>query len=601
MMWFTLFWVVTSPSWQWPINTEFGLTASFGEFRGTRFHTGLDFSTGGVEGLPVKPAKPGVVFQVRANDSGYGRVIYMKHPDEKITVYAHLATFGLKLKKAIEESGVEGDSLFGSLELNQVVGRDDIIAFSGESGAGLPHFHFEVRTKQNRPLDPLGQGFPPLAIGQDRSVLKGFYLYPQGGGTVNDGTSPFWADKHITRVRASGTIGIRLSAYVSGPRGSRLGCRGVRLFQDDRLIGVWQPREIDFEDYRQAGLIYDQVQSGFGPTQFSYCFDGRAAFLPELAGFTNESLVHVSKKTFLRVELQNIAGSWKRYELELDPKALRRKPSGLPSLPVQATTLSMEARDSRLFVWGETAGTLETSQGLFGLAAFEKFSIEPKPGTVRSDVFWRTERGAVSRHVGGLPLGRAFSYQLGDWMLTASQWPEFPAQVVFLAPPDYKIMADILDYQGPMLVFGRPGLPSKGLEISISALKLKHPQQCAFYYWAEHKKKWQYLDTKLEENQLKANLDFLAPVTVARDLKPPTILSAKRHNYFTGTRNVIPIRDQGSGIERKSIEVMGKNGVLEALYDPDRRWVVLPKGAHGKVWVSVRDRAGLESRVNLDL
>jgi murein DD-endopeptidase MepM/ murein hydrolase activator NlpD len=74
--------------------------------------------------------------------SGYGQVIWLDHPGEIMTVYAHLSTIRV----------AEGQEVLGS----------EVIGLSGQSGnATGPHLHFEV-WRHGREVDPvpLLGGFP---------------------------------------------------------------------------------------------------------------------------------------------------------------------------------------------------------------------------------------------------------------------------------------------------------------------------------------------------------------------------------------------------------------------------------------------------------
>lgn len=55
------------------------LSGNFGELRATHLHTGLDFKTGGREGLPVICVKDGVVARVKVSATGYGNALYLEH------------------------------------------------------------------------------------------------------------------------------------------------------------------------------------------------------------------------------------------------------------------------------------------------------------------------------------------------------------------------------------------------------------------------------------------------------------------------------------------------------------------------------------------
>ena len=584
------------PTWQWPVNVGHGATSSFGEYRGARFHMGLDFSTGGVEGEPIRPAAPGRILKVRAQRSGYGRSIYMIHEGGMTTVYAHLAAFGPKLEAAIRSKGYDPDAYFGTLIFEASFPQLDtaaVIAFSGESGAGLPHFHFEVRDAQNRPIDPLDLGFPPLLQNQGPALLRGVHLFPlDEDARVNGAGIPFWAPEGGGRVQASGRIGLQIAAFVKGPRGSRLGCRGVRLLHEGRLLGQWLPRAISFDDYHKADLVFDQVRSGFGPTLFSYCFDDRHSFLPPLGDFRQQVLPEVDRPLTLDLELMDLQGGWHAYSISLDPAAPLKKNQYFRGFPTETASLAMEVVDERLWVYGKnTDGTLQTSDQLLGLASNTKVKIPLDPAAAPFELTWRTAAGSLKRSIGCLPAASAFTYEIGPWRLWAQDLAPLPPQAIILEPADPKSMAEVLQFVSPVLRFGRDGLPSKGL---VAAFTSDRPQQIGIYAWSFGKQRWSFWGGLNENGRLEAEIDYLTPLVAARDLSPPTVLKPKIHRYFRGPRTVIPLRDLGSGIDADTIEVRNRLGPIAAEYDRDRGWLVLPEGETAGPWsVSLSDRAGL--------
>lgn len=105
----------------WPLTGT--ITDSFGVYRSTGRHTGLDVAVS--KGTSVKAMAGGVV--VFADTSGsYGKMIRIDHGDGVETWYAHLS----KLE----------------VELGDVVEQGDEIALSGNSGRSSgPHLHIEVR------------------------------------------------------------------------------------------------------------------------------------------------------------------------------------------------------------------------------------------------------------------------------------------------------------------------------------------------------------------------------------------------------------------------------------------------------------------------
>lgn len=138
------------------------LSGSFAEFRSNHFHSGIDLRTNEAEGLPVLAAADGSISRIKVSSTGFGNVVYLKHPSGFTTVYAHLHHFNDTLEKLVEAEQYKKKSfeveLFpaeGSLPVNQ----GQLIGFSGNSGSSAgPHLHFEIReSKTERPFNPLSK------------------------------------------------------------------------------------------------------------------------------------------------------------------------------------------------------------------------------------------------------------------------------------------------------------------------------------------------------------------------------------------------------------------------------------------------------------
>lgn len=83
---------VSGDSFVWPFDDYFELSSSFGEYRDGHIHKGIDISTGGKNGIPVKAISEGTIFRISNSYKGYGKAIYIRHEDH-ISVYAHLDSF----------------------------------------------------------------------------------------------------------------------------------------------------------------------------------------------------------------------------------------------------------------------------------------------------------------------------------------------------------------------------------------------------------------------------------------------------------------------------------------------------------------------------
>ena len=149
-----------------PLNIPMILAGTFGELRSAHFHSGIDLKTQQKEGLRVYTAAEGYVSRIKISNWGYGKAIYITHPNGYTTVYAHLKKFNKKIEKylrnyqyKVEKTEVQLFPKKGSL----VVEKNEVIAFSGSTGGFIaPHLHFEIRnTKTEKTINPMHFGLIP--------------------------------------------------------------------------------------------------------------------------------------------------------------------------------------------------------------------------------------------------------------------------------------------------------------------------------------------------------------------------------------------------------------------------------------------------------
>lgn len=71
-----------------PLRDVAGLySANFGEMRPNHFHSGIDIKTDGVTGKPVLATADGYISRIAVTPGGYGRAIYITHPNGTTSVY----------------------------------------------------------------------------------------------------------------------------------------------------------------------------------------------------------------------------------------------------------------------------------------------------------------------------------------------------------------------------------------------------------------------------------------------------------------------------------------------------------------------------------
>ena len=150
---------------QWPVKAKIAIVANFGELRPNHYHMGLDCRTDQHENVPVVASADGYIAKVKIEPFGFGRCIYINHPNGLTTIYAHLNDFYPALETYItqQQYNLKSWKVFLDIPADMfVVNKGQFIAYSGTTGGSQgPHTHFEIRdTKTDKVLNPLLFGLP---------------------------------------------------------------------------------------------------------------------------------------------------------------------------------------------------------------------------------------------------------------------------------------------------------------------------------------------------------------------------------------------------------------------------------------------------------
>ncbi|GHC64014.1 M23 family metallopeptidase [Ulvibacter litoralis] len=142
-----------------PLEIPLILSGSFGELRSNHFHSGLDIKTQQREGIPIYAPADGYVKRIKVGHYGYGKALYIQHPNGYTTVYAHLREYAGAIDAYVKKNQYDKETyeieLFpDNTTLN--IAKGDIIAYTGNSGSsGGPHLHYEIRDASSRPMNPM--------------------------------------------------------------------------------------------------------------------------------------------------------------------------------------------------------------------------------------------------------------------------------------------------------------------------------------------------------------------------------------------------------------------------------------------------------------
>jgi murein DD-endopeptidase MepM/ murein hydrolase activator NlpD len=143
-----------------PVKHKIRLTGTFGELRPKHFHAGIDISSSrGVQGDSIYSAEVGYISRIKIQRGGYGRAIYVSHPNGYTTVYGHLKGFNPTIdqyvkNKQIADQSYEIEAFPAPGELPLLQGEH--IGYMGNSGRSYgAHLHFEIRdTDTDEPMNP---------------------------------------------------------------------------------------------------------------------------------------------------------------------------------------------------------------------------------------------------------------------------------------------------------------------------------------------------------------------------------------------------------------------------------------------------------------
>ncbi len=206
--------------------------------------------------------------------TGYGKGLYLTGIDGYTYVFGHLQGFNPSLEKLVKSRQMQARRYYVEFELpvdSIKVKQGELLGYTGQTGVGAPHLHFEKRTSTNIPLNPVTHGFKLNDKIRPSIERIGFQLTDDHSLFANGDRKIFHA---VKPARKGGSYALDTVPYFNAPFGVLADCfdqmkaGGMRqtvyklqLFVDQAQYYQVVMDSIDYGTGASANLIYDYAEA----------------------------------------------------------------------------------------------------------------------------------------------------------------------------------------------------------------------------------------------------------------------------------------------------------------------------------------------------
>lgn len=584
-------------NYTWPTEASEYMSATFGETRAAHFHAALDIKTWGRRGYRVFATRDGILHRLAVSAYGYGKVVYLKHDDGSFSLYAHLDDFAPSLADSVDFWRLQSDTfeIDRNVETQKItVKAGDLVGYSGSTGIGPPHLHFELRTPTESPFNPL---LTNLEIPD--------HVAPRLDEILVEPLSP------NTRINGKSGLYRKKSAYNRGYTFGSLNIEGpfslaIDAFdQADGVANVYAVYELILE-LEGDTLFHSRVDS-FSYHHTSNMFVDRVyrVLQAEGAGFQRlwvadgNELPFYSKKNRgfwpsenrayeLTITAKDYAGNQTKASLSIRSKAIEARKHPTSSVQPQAGTLNELSR-----FWSGNWVMLEEGDQIRPFGSFQSDSAEAQTFNSFSGFqFFDADSSNVLRFHRSYPKHDQVLHSF-DQRLEV----HIPKDVLF-DTCSVSIHHAIVDQWSTFSIIPEE-IPLKG-DFKVRLL-LDEEQQfddLRLYRLSPRKKTWKFVDSYVKDGLLYAEANDFGRFRVFRDTLAPSI---SRPRIFQNARGLwkiaVDAKDEGSGIDYSQMAFYcnGVKGVAE--YEPDRNRIVyrhpgFSPRTENQIRLEIRDRSG---------
>jgi len=604
----------------YPLKHAPRVSSTFGTYRISHHHAGMDLTTDGDPTVPVVASADGEIVRIQRNDRGFGRAVYIAHDRGFVTVYAHMSGFSPRVLPAVREAERDGFAFKTWQRPPIPVKQGEVLGWVGTSGTDLVHLHFEVRD-HSTPVNPLTHGMP--LPDRHPPVIRRLVAVPRDPGGHVDGRLDermyrFGADGGLVDgpVIARGDVRLMVEAvdFIDG-MSRAVTPYEVALYIDDRL---WH-RSV----YAQASYVEK------GHTELDYHprlrAEGEGMFHTLVGGPGPRVRAHRKVGRRLsrlkeghhraRIVARDAAGNSAeaRFDLEIArhrPCETKRRNLGKPRRVVDVVEAGMTPllRDRMLAI-----PVPELCDGPYDVRVDGKRSRDAVPNRIGEtpalalkvpgdepaviEIGVKTGKGTVWRRVttiAGPPDTPIEAHPI--WLELGEESRFWDHPTLFLGTREHA-GAPGLEPVTPLYRLANGWVPTKAG--STLGLAVPRTPKGSALYFHERGRYW-WMGRTRRGRFLRGWTVHFGEVAVLRDTEPPSIGEPRIEPHPAGDRLIVPVHDEGSGLRHVRVRVDGE----PVRFERQRGWsrvVWLPldppePGSH-RLDVEVEDRVGQIERL----
>jgi murein DD-endopeptidase MepM/ murein hydrolase activator NlpD len=585
----------------WPTDASRQLSSTFAETRSAHLHAGIDIRTWGREGYRVFATRDGIIHRISMSPFGYGNAIYMKHEDDSYSVYAHLNRFepGLQaFADSIRLTDYRADLDLILHDRSIRFQQGDIIGYTGSTGVGPPHLHFELRDANFNPFNPLltnigvQDNIPPVFRQLAVEYLEPNTLKPTGFD-IFDATLR-GRNYSFGEIVVDGPVGLSLNVHDRANNTPNI--YAVYALMVTHKADTLYHEEKEYFSFPKAGQMFldrsypilAQTRRGF---QRLYVVEGNE--LPFYRIKKNRGIIHFEDGKYpLEITASDIYGNRSTAFVTLHVKGNRRPVSEITYVPTYPEIPKGES-----------------SKPLVFLSDISIHSSGPQinPSEQSSLSYQRIKH--LFPFISGQSVRKKISPNTTSLLSTPDRniWVQFPHHAVY-DTMDIKLTTTVSD--GDIFFRFEPDRLPLRAPITFNFILPDHligNSQLGLFSVDTFRNRQVYLDSNNSGRVIRATMNEISTLVLKEDSAGPWVGRARIDRNNAGKHIIIvPVRDEITGIDyrRSTITVNDRRGIVE--YDPEKNFLIyyhpeFRPSQSNRVVINVFDGVGNQSSLEVTL